>query len=411
MARVAPGDAAPATARRRDVTASLVRAAAAPAVAMNRCFAAGCRGGVRFEGSPRRYVLAACCNGTGHVTQAKAVADCLSELGYECAGVILEAGLSDKLRREVFEPMGAPTLVLAGVQLVDDAGAIGFGKLAYRGAGLTARLPRAARECRDFVRAADAGFLVSCWHYSLALLLLVEESLLMEEDPKAHALGAFRDAARKVGKERVAKTREDDRAAAEAAAAAAARAERDREQRALNDRMEALAAAERLAAARQEALDAAEHELGRKLDDVSKEVILQRVKLEEVAREHDRKRDEERAAALAAEASARAKRRWHWALWKLKMRRFMTKGFSLTRGKVTKQMTLANRLAEVEKKLEQAQWETIKLRSATEQLGVVKEVQKDLAKESREREAQGSKRERNSQLQRLISRPFPTRFG
>ena len=107
--------------------------------------------------------------------------------------------------------------------------------------------------------------------------ILVEESLLMEEDPKAHALGALRDAARKVGKERVAKTRDDDRAAAEAAAAAAARADRDREQRALNDRMEALAAAERLAAARQEALDAAEHELGRKLDDVSKEVILQRV--------------------------------------------------------------------------------------------------------------------------------------
>ena len=171
MARVAPGDAAPATTRRRDVTASLVRAAAAPAVAMNRCFAAGCRGGVRFEGSPRRYVLAACCNGTGHVTQAKAVADCLSELGYECAGVILEAGLSEKLRREVFEPMGAPTLVLAGVQLVDARGAIGFGTLGYRGAGLTARLPRAARECRAFVRAADAGLLVSCWHYSLALLL------------------------------------------------------------------------------------------------------------------------------------------------------------------------------------------------------------------------------------------------
>ena len=86
------------------------------------------------------------------------------------------------------------------------------------------------------------------------------------------------------------------------------------------------------------------------------------------------------------EASQRARARWHWALWKIKMRRLMTRGFSLTRGKVTKQMTIANRLAELERKLDQAQWEQVKLKHETEQLGVVKQIQKSLVDEAMVRE-------------------------
>ena len=46
----------------------------------------------------------------------------------------------------------------------------------------------------------------------------------------------------------------------------------------------------------------------------------------------------------------------------------MTRGFSLTRGKVMKQMTITSRLGELEKKIDATQWDMFKLKSACESL-------------------------------------------
>lgn len=170
MARVAPveGEQRP---PRRDLTQQTVHLLSGPVVAWNRLLGRGCGSrGVRFEGATwTTYVLAACCNGTGHLTQAKVIFDTLRGLGYECVGVILEKGISQKLRDEVIAPMAVPVLVLDGVQLVDRRGAISTLTLALRGARFSAGLAAMGRECRAFVE--DAAFCVSCWHYSLALLL------------------------------------------------------------------------------------------------------------------------------------------------------------------------------------------------------------------------------------------------
>jgi hypothetical protein len=152
-----------------DCVASITHGALKLVVSSARCIRGS---GVSINGAnANAFVLAACCNGTGHLTQARVIADACKAIGLECVGVILEEGVSDKLRAEVVEPLGAPVLVLAGVQLVDRRGAISVAKLVGRGCAFTPKLPRAKREARDFIRKTRAAFVISCWHYSLALLL------------------------------------------------------------------------------------------------------------------------------------------------------------------------------------------------------------------------------------------------
>lgn len=157
----------------REYTRSFVHGASRGVVATARCL----RGkGVEIEGRDENaYVLAICCNGTGHLTQAKVVADTLRAMGLRCVGVILEEGCSDKLKKEIVDPLGVPCLTLAGVQLVTKKGAASIPRLIYRGANFAKKLRSSKTAAQKFIQSTDAGFVVSCWHYALALLLATHE--------------------------------------------------------------------------------------------------------------------------------------------------------------------------------------------------------------------------------------------
>ena len=71
------------------------------------------------KGDPKRYIVAFCGSGTGHLTQAMKAVEILNARGFKLAGVVTDTDSSQKMLEEMVKPLGVPLLMIPAIQLVD----------------------------------------------------------------------------------------------------------------------------------------------------------------------------------------------------------------------------------------------------------------------------------------------------
>ena len=74
---------------------------------------------VDFEADRRRFIVAFCGSGTGHLTQAMKVVEMLQDKGMVLAAVVTDSDASDKMLDELVRPLGVELLIIPAIQLVD----------------------------------------------------------------------------------------------------------------------------------------------------------------------------------------------------------------------------------------------------------------------------------------------------
>ena len=123
-------------------------------------------------GEPKRFVVAFCGSGTGHLTQAMKAVEMLKARGLTLAGVVTDTDASPRMLDEMVKPLGVELLIIPAIELVDSQKGfvplIDPARFVKSLMGAQRALYENRHEYAAFFRRARAGKIFNMYHLTLA---------------------------------------------------------------------------------------------------------------------------------------------------------------------------------------------------------------------------------------------------
>ena len=120
----------------------------------------------------KRFIVAFCGSGTGHLTQALAVVKLQQRAGLTLAGVITDSDASPHILEEMVAPLNVPVLILPSIKLVDGVkGMVPLPVVMVTIVQVQAQLKERHAQITAFLAHARAGLVLSFWHITFAFFL------------------------------------------------------------------------------------------------------------------------------------------------------------------------------------------------------------------------------------------------
>lgn len=120
----------------------------------------------------KRFIVAFCGSGTGHLTQALAVIQLQQKRGLTLAGVVTDTDASPKMLEEMIKPLGVEVLILPAIKLVDTVkGMVPIPLVLVAIVQVQQKLKERAADIAGFLERTRPGLLLSFWHITFCFFL------------------------------------------------------------------------------------------------------------------------------------------------------------------------------------------------------------------------------------------------
>jgi hypothetical protein len=121
---------------------------------------------------PKRFIIAFCGSGTGHMTQALAVVKLQQRAGLTLAGIVTDEDASPAILEEIIAPLNVPILILPSIKLVDGVkGMVPLPAVMVNIIQVQGQLQALHGKITAFLADARPGLLLSFWHITFAFFL------------------------------------------------------------------------------------------------------------------------------------------------------------------------------------------------------------------------------------------------
>ncbi|KAL1530844.1 hypothetical protein AB1Y20_001739 [Prymnesium parvum] len=120
----------------------------------------------------KKFIVAFCGSGTGHLTQAMAVIQAQQKAGLTLAGVVTDTDASAKMLDEMVAPLNVPILQLPAIKIVDNnSGMVPIPAVVATIISVQGKLKKRAPDVLAFFRKTRPGLVLCFWHITFAIVL------------------------------------------------------------------------------------------------------------------------------------------------------------------------------------------------------------------------------------------------